>query len=162
MSRHWRGFRLFDEPSYMFGFGNAHLCMPWEVWGVKPTRLLRYEATAVADFAGRQLRARHIEVVQLMPPGFKFGPNGGTVRRLVEKLAQVPQRPPTEHQGRSRLRDRDDLSRGLVLPDRTAPRLPGGVGHRVPRLSCITLAHRARQIAARDADGGCQAWTLTN
>lgn len=52
MSRHWRGFRLFDEPSYMFGFGNAHLCMPWEVWGVKPTRLLRYEATAVADFAG--------------------------------------------------------------------------------------------------------------
>jgi hypothetical protein len=34
-----------------------------------------------------------------MPAGFEFGPNGGKVRRLVEKLAQVPQRPPTKHQG---------------------------------------------------------------
>jgi hypothetical protein len=72
----------------MFGFGYAHLYMPWEVWEVKRTRLLRYEATAVPDFAGRQLRARHIDVVQRMPAGFEFGPNGGAVHRPVEKLAR--------------------------------------------------------------------------
>jgi hypothetical protein len=94
-SHHWKGFRLFNEPSYMIHFGYAHLYMPWEVWEVKPTRLLRFEPTTVADFADRQVRARRLEVVQRMPPGFEFGPNGAVVRRLVERLAQAPQQPPT-------------------------------------------------------------------
>jgi hypothetical protein len=56
------GFRLFDEPSHMIGFGYA-FCMPWDVWQVRPLRPLRYQPTSVPDFATRQLRARRIEVV---------------------------------------------------------------------------------------------------
>jgi hypothetical protein len=94
-SHRWKGFRLFDEPAHTIHFGYAHLNMPWEVWEVKPTRLLRFESTTVPDFAHCQVRARRIEVVRRMPPGFEFGPNGAVVRRLVERLAQVPQQPPT-------------------------------------------------------------------
>jgi hypothetical protein len=90
------GFRLFDEPSYMIGFGYA-FCMPWDVWQVRPLRPLRYEATLVPDFATRQLRARRIEVVAPMPPGFEFGPNGWSVHRIVEQLAQSPPRPVIDH-----------------------------------------------------------------
>lgn len=94
MSMSWNGFRLFDEPSHMIGFGYA-FCMPWDVWQVKPLRPLRYEPTLVPDFATRQLRARRIEVVARMEPGFEFGPNGWAVRRIVEQLAQSPSRPVT-------------------------------------------------------------------
>lgn len=96
MSRHWNGFRLFDEPAYLAYAGGtyAHRCKPWEVWQVKPTRPLRYEPTSVPGFTTRQLRARRIEVVQRMAPGFEYGPHGRTVRALVEKLAQVPPQHP--------------------------------------------------------------------
>jgi hypothetical protein len=97
VSLSWNGFRLFDEPSNMIGFGYAHLYMPWEVWKVKPLHSLRYEGTSVPDFATRQLRARRIEVLEPMPPGFEFGPNGWAVRRIVEQLAQSPPRPVTDH-----------------------------------------------------------------
>ena len=90
------GFRLFDEPSHLIGFGYA-FCMPWDVWQVRPLRPLRYQPTLVTDFATRQLRARRIEVVAQMPPGFEFGPNGWVVRRIVEQLAQSPPRPVTDH-----------------------------------------------------------------
>ncbi len=96
MSRHWNGFRLFDDPAYLAYAGGpyAHRCMPWEVWHVMPTRPLCYEPTSVPGFTTRQLRARRIEVVQRMTPGFEYGPHGRTVRALVEKLAQVPPDPP--------------------------------------------------------------------
>ena len=90
------GFRLFDKPSHLIGFGYA-FCMPWDVWQVRPLRPLRYQPTLVTDFATRQLRARRIEVVAEMPPGFEFGPNGWVVRRIVEQLAQSPPRPVTDH-----------------------------------------------------------------
>ena len=97
VSLSWNGFRLFDDPSHMIGFGYA-FCMPWDVWQVRPLRPLRYQATLVPDFATRQLRARRIEVVTPMPPGFEFGPNGRVVRRIVEQLAQSsPSRPVTDH-----------------------------------------------------------------
>ena len=98
VSLSWNGFRLFDEPSHMIGFGYA-FCMPWDVWQVRPLRPLRYQATLVPEFATRQLRARRIEVVAPMPPGFEFGPNGWAVRRIVEQLAQSPPRPLTDHPG---------------------------------------------------------------
>ncbi|WP_238884725.1 hypothetical protein [Mycobacterium sp. IDR2000157661] len=97
MSRNWNGFRLFEDPAYLAYAGGryAHRCLPWEVWQVKPIRPLRYEPTSLPGFTTRQLRARRIEVVQRMTPGFEYGPYGRTVRALVERLAQVvpPQRP---------------------------------------------------------------------
>lgn len=55
------GFRLFDKPSHLIGFGYA-FCMPWDVWQVRPLRPLRYQPTLVTDFATRQLRARRVLV----------------------------------------------------------------------------------------------------
>ncbi|BBZ31294.1 hypothetical protein MMAD_55890 (plasmid) [Mycolicibacterium madagascariense] len=88
-SRSWKGFRLFEEPAYMVNFGYAHQYLPWEVWEVRPTRVLGFEP--MLQHEARQIRARHIEVVQLMPDGFEFGPNGHAVRLLVEQLAQCTQ-----------------------------------------------------------------------
>ena len=45
------GFRLFDEPSHMIGFGYA-FCMPWDVWQVRPLRPLRYQPTLVPGTSG--------------------------------------------------------------------------------------------------------------
>lgn len=91
-SRTWNGFRVFEEPAYMVNFGYAHLFMPWEVWEVKPRRVLGYEPSRLHE--ALQIRARHLEVVQCMPPGFEFGPNGQNVRRLVEQLAEVQRKQP--------------------------------------------------------------------
>ena len=88
----WSGFRVFEEPAYMVNFGYAHLYLPWEVWEVKPKRVLGYEPSLLHE--ARQIRARHLEVVQCMPPGFEFGPNGANVRRLVEQLARTQRQPP--------------------------------------------------------------------
>ena len=85
-SRTWSGFRLFEEPADMVNFGYAHLSMPWNVWEVKPLRVINREPM-LSHEAG-QIRARQLEVLRCMPPGFEFGPNGFNVRRLVEQLAQ--------------------------------------------------------------------------
>ncbi|MFB1299588.1 hypothetical protein ACAG24_029205 [Mycobacterium sp. pW049] len=83
----WNGFRLFEEPVDMVNFGKAHSFMPWEVWKVKPLRVLGHEPKLRHE--ARQIRARQLEVVGCMPPGFEFGPNGWNVRRLVEQLARA-------------------------------------------------------------------------
>ena len=84
----WNGFRLFEEPADMVNFGKAHGFMPWEVWKVRPLRVLGYEP--MLRHEARQIRARQLEVVECMPLGFEFGPNGRNVRWLVEQLAQAP------------------------------------------------------------------------
>lgn len=86
-SRAWNGFRLFEEPADMANFGKAHGFMPWEVWQVRPLRVLGYEP--MLRHEARQIRARQLEVVGCMPLGFEFGPNGRNVRWLVEQLAQT-------------------------------------------------------------------------
>ena len=86
-SRAWNGFRLFEEPADMANFGKAHGFMPWEVWQVRPLRVLGSEP--MLRHEARQIRARQLEVVRCMPLGFEFGPNGRNVRRLVEELAQT-------------------------------------------------------------------------
>lgn len=83
------GFRLFEEPAYMVSFGYAHHYLPWEVWEVRPSRVLGFEP--MLQHEARQIRARRIEVVRRMPEGFEFGPNGRAVRTLVEQLAQCTQ-----------------------------------------------------------------------
>lgn len=79
------GFRLFEEPADMVNFGKAHGFMPWEVWKVSPLRVLSCEP--MLRHEAQQIRARQLEVVECMPPGFEFGPNGHNVRWLVEQLA---------------------------------------------------------------------------
>ena len=86
-SRAWNGFRLFEEPVDMVNFGKAHGFMPWEVWKVRPFRVLGHEP--MLRHEARQIRARQLEVVRCMPLGFEFGPNGRNVRWLVEQLAQA-------------------------------------------------------------------------
>ncbi|MEX7470769.1 hypothetical protein AB4Z39_13780 [Mycobacterium adipatum] len=93
-SRTWSGFRLFEEPAYMVNFGWAHLYMPWEVWEVRPMRVLGYEP--MLHHEARQIRARQLQVVHRMPPGFEFGPNGPNVRRLIEQLAQAQRKQPDD------------------------------------------------------------------
>lgn len=92
ISRSWNGFRLFEEPAYMVNFGYAHLYLPWEVWQVTPIRVRGYEP--MLHHEARQIRARGLQVVRRMPPGFEFGPNGSNVRKLVEQLAQA--HPPSD------------------------------------------------------------------
>lgn len=94
-SRSWKGFRLFEEPADMVNFGYAHQYLPWEVWEVRPTRVLGFEP--MLQHEAPQIRARNLEVIRLMPEGFEFGPNGHAVRLLVEQLAQCTQ--PGQRQG---------------------------------------------------------------
>lgn len=54
---------------------------------VKPLRVLGREP--MLRHEARQIRARQLEVVGCMPPGFEFGPNGRNVRRLLEQLARA-------------------------------------------------------------------------
>lgn len=86
-SRAWSGFRIFEEPADMVNFGSAHQATPWEVWEVKPLRVIGREPKP--RHGARRIRARRLEVVQCMPPGFEFGPNGHNVRKLVEQLART-------------------------------------------------------------------------
>jgi hypothetical protein len=93
-SRTWNGFRVFEEPANMVNFGYAHQFMPWDVWEVRPLRVLGYEP--MLHHEARQIRARRLEVVQCMPPGYEFGPNGQNVRRLVEQLVQTQRKQPDD------------------------------------------------------------------
>lgn len=88
-SRAWRGFQLCEEPAdFMnFGYGYAHGSIPWEVWEVKPLRVIGRERRPRHE--ARRIRARRLEVVKCMAPGFEFGPNGHNVRALVEQLARI-------------------------------------------------------------------------
>lgn len=83
----WSGFRIFEEPADMVNFGYAHQAMPWEVWEVKPLRVIGPEPKL--SYEKRRILARRLEVVRCMPPGFEFGPNGTNVRKLVEQLART-------------------------------------------------------------------------
>lgn len=113
-SRKWSGFRLFEEPADMVNFGYAHLYMPWDVWEVRPLNVLGYEPRLHHE--GRQIRARRVEVVRCMPPGFEFGPNGPNVRRLVEQLARAQRTRP-----RDRPRPQEYEIAMTFLEDQRAP-----------------------------------------
>jgi hypothetical protein len=86
-SRTWSGFRIFEEPADLVNFGYAHQAMPWEVWEVKPLRVIGREPKPTHE--AHRIRARRLEVVRCMPPGFEFGPNGHNVRTLLEQLART-------------------------------------------------------------------------
>lgn len=78
------------------------------------TSPLCYPTTSVRSWS-----ARSLEVVELMPAGFEFGPNGAAVDRLIRDLAKL--RDPACRQGTMVADVEPGRQHGRVLGTRTRP-----------------------------------------